>query len=83
MQDIKNQNYSYRYDDHDTEVDTLSFVKYIRCDINSKYLGLIGKQKIMIIDIVKPKDKPYEFDIQKYPGPRLEAIYDVHIESND
>jgi hypothetical protein len=70
MEDIKNKNYMYKYDDDDLEIDTLAFVKFMKVDINSKYIGLIGKQKIMIIDILNQKNmkkKPYEFDIQKYP----------------
>ena len=36
----------------------------MKIDINSKYLCLVGKSKIMIIDIEKQKEKaPYEFDI--------------------
>ena len=64
MKDIKNKNHIYKFDDNDDEIDSLSFVKYMKIDINSKYICLVGKSKVMIIDIVKQKDKaPYEFDI--------------------
>ena len=63
MEDIRNQNYLYKYDDNNDEIDTLSFVKYMKVDVNSKYLCLVGKHKVMIIDILKQKDMvPYEFD---------------------
>ena len=64
MDDIRKQNHIYKFDDNDEEIDSLSFVKYMKIDINSKYLCLVGKSKIMIIDIEKQKEKaPYEFDI--------------------
>ena len=64
MDDIRKKNYIYKFDDNDEEIDSLNFVKYMKIDINSEYICLVGKSKIMIIDIVKQKDKaPYEFDI--------------------
>ena len=82
MDDIDNHNYIYKYDDKNIEIDSLSFVKYMKCDVHSKYIGLVGKGKIMIIDILNQNNtKPYEFDIHKYPQSRLETIFDVHIES--
>lgn len=51
MDDIKNHKYIYRYDDDNEEIDSLSFVKYLVVDINSKYLCLVGKSKVMIINI--------------------------------
>jgi hypothetical protein len=43
MLDIKNKNYMYMYDDNDEDIDSLSFVKYMKVDINSKHLALVGK----------------------------------------
>lgn len=64
MEDIKNKNYHYKYDDHNEEIDSLSFVKYLKVDINSKHVCLVGRHKIMVIDIINQgKKEPYEFDI--------------------
>ena len=82
MDDIRHGRHIYKYDDKNVEIDSLSFVKYMKCDVHSKYIGLVGKGKIMIIDILNQNNtKPYEFDIHKYPQSRLETIFDVHIES--
>ena len=51
MDDIRKQNHIYKFDDNDEEIDSLSFVKYMKIDINSKYLCLVGKSKVMIINI--------------------------------
>jgi hypothetical protein len=43
MADIKSNNYIYKFDDNDPDIDTLNFVKFMKCDINSKHLALVGK----------------------------------------
>jgi len=64
MNDISENKYFYKFDDEDEEIDSLAFVKYMKCDINSKYICLVGKHKIMVIDIAKQMKKaPYQFDI--------------------
>lgn len=52
MDDIEHQRYHYKYDDQDDEIDSLSFVRYLKVDIHSKHVCLVGKHKIMVIDIV-------------------------------
>jgi len=72
----------YKYDDDDIDEDALEFVRTLSIDVNSKYIGLVGKHKIMVIDIRGGHNQiPFEFEILHYPKLRLEKILDVHLES--
>jgi hypothetical protein len=57
MTDIENNNHIYKFDDNNVDIDSLSFVRYMKCDIHSKYIILVGKTKVMIINILNQQDK--------------------------
>ena len=82
LDDIAQDNYMYKFDDDDIDEDALDFVRTLSIDVNSKYIGLVGKYKIMVIDIRGGHNQiPFEFEILQYPKLRLQKILDVHLES--